>query len=455
MPDKNLIYVYIAIPVVFTLLCVLGIYKIARKIKQHRRIKQIKSAPEQQLVRSSVEFSGAIRAIDADNGITTKDMSKISNVESITCQDELGQQLTFSRCKGKLDKQLYREVTYSASDSVSHAIQLAIPAAQQVYTAIALSRMAPYGLFTATVNPVELSHFASDGTFTTIVRGSKNIVNHAGFQKIPGFGGFNPVAIAAIAFQAMAIVSGNYYLHQINQKLDAIKSSIQDIMRYHTSQDIGTLNYSHNRLLDITDHTENTDDDMEDIRVIKRDIGKLYNQYLVMYKQQKQELVDYRFAQVDVDQRMGRFSEEVQKFCVTAKICAASYQIYLQAALTEICVSMKSSIQKVKLDNMIKDANSICNNSFEDPSADFDWVQSYAKGILESMTWKEKLFGIGTEKRQNLLAPYETWTSDLHECVLMSKTDAPEKALSELQENKRILLMPGESNSSPRIFVPA
>lgn len=408
-------------------------------------------------IRTSIEFAGTIQNVENDNAIqSAEDLPAVQDIDSIVFQDGLGQQLSFNQVQSISKNATFREVTYTASDKASKVIQMAMPAGQQLYTATTLAQMAPNGLFTATVSPSQLSHFLKDGTYTTMIHGKSGVVTHAGFQKVPGLSGFNPVAIVTIAFQAMAMISGNHYMHLINQKLGTIEKSVQEIMAYNTDKDIGTLSYAQRRLTEITAHQTITDGDMEDIRAIKRDVGKLYDQYKIMYSQQLESTKNYRAARESVDKRMNGYYAEVNKFSTTAKICAWAYQICLQAALTEICVSMKRDVQNAEIQNMISDAISICRSTFEDPDVLYKWIERNAYKILDEKTIKESIIHIKEEKRLNLLAPARNISIDLKKAIRqVVETETSEKVIKSMQGDRQMLLIPGENGSQPRIFIPA
>ena len=449
-------YIIIAISIAIVIWGVIA-PKIKETQKKKKRTVAQKVMPitNQQIISTSIKFPGTIRSEEhSDTHITGEDY-ELSEVSSIVCQDALGQQLSFDRLNDFSASMAYREVTYTASDLASKAIQMAMPAGQQLYTVASLARMAPHGLFTATVDPAQLSHFLKDGTYTTMIHGPGGVTTHAGFKQIPGLSGFNPVAIVTIAFQAMAMISGNHYMVLINKRLSSIEDSIQEIMTYNTDHDLGILSYAQRRLIEITSHSTVTDSDMDDIRDIKRDVGKLYDQYRIMYSQQKENVRKYKAAKESADKRMSGYYAKVRSFLTTSKVCATAYQIYLQAALTEICVSMKRDVQRAELENMINDAANICNMRFEDVDARYDWIQNKAQKILDEKNFMENLMGIDEEKKRQLLAPVRQSTIELREFMNeVANTEVSEKTIRSMQEKKRMLLIPGENGAQPRIFIP-
>jgi len=84
-------------------------------------------------------------------------------------------------------------------------------------------------LFRASVNPDTLARY-QDGSISSMVIGNGSIKYHRGFEPE----GISPQAGLAVAMQAMAAMSGQYYMHQlsqqlreINRKLDELRSEIK------------------------------------------------------------------------------------------------------------------------------------------------------------------------------------------------------------------------------------
>ena len=458
MFSKTDTYTIIAI---FAFLVILGV--ILPRVQQSQRkknqvnLKREMPTPEQQVIRASIEFPGNIQSMDTDtsdyqvNGETCE----LSEVSSIICMDELGQQISFERLTDLSSTASYREVTYTASDMASKTIQMAMPAGQQLYSAASLAQMAPNGLFTATIDSAQLSHFLKDGTYTTMIHGPNGVSTHAGFKKIPGLNGFNPAAIATIAFQAMAMISGNHYMHLINQRLNSIEGSVQEIMTYHTDHDLGILTHAQRKLIDITAHSTVTQRDMDDIHDIIKDVGILYDHYKIMYSQQKKAIWEYRAEKGPADKRMNSYYSEVNRFIATAKVCAAAYQIYLQTVLTEICLFLKRDGQKAELENMINDAASICNIRFEASGAQYDWIQTKAQKILDEKIFMENIMGISDDKKRQLMTPAKQSSTSLQKYMNeVADTGSSEVLIQNMLERKQMLLIPGEHGSQPRIFIP-
>ncbi|MCL1847963.1 MAG: hypothetical protein FWF91_08410, partial [Coriobacteriia bacterium] len=87
------------------------------------------------------------------------------------------------------------------------------------------SKAAPNGLFTATAPLSDLMQY-SDGTVASIVMKGGEIANHSGFKEI-ALSVANPAAVVGAGMQAMAMISGQYYMDKISKQLEGIEHGIE------------------------------------------------------------------------------------------------------------------------------------------------------------------------------------------------------------------------------------
>ncbi|GEQ33856.1 hypothetical protein [Marinilactibacillus psychrotolerans] len=87
-------------------------------------------------------------------------LSETINVSELILQNNLGENLTFTRANIELNPaKKYREVKSTTSTVVSKTVQGALPFLASAQTVAGISKQAPFGLFTATVDPALLSKF--------------------------------------------------------------------------------------------------------------------------------------------------------------------------------------------------------------------------------------------------------------------------------------------------------
>ena len=135
-----------------------------------------------------------------------------------------------------------------------------------VLPAIAVNSMAisgAQGLFRATVNPSTLMKY-TDGTISSIIRGSKNITGKAGFQ------GANPAQIFAplLIFQVASIVTGQYYLQGITKQLAAISRRLEHLIHLHHNEKRAILKSGYDVLQRIASKRVFAQEDISELRSI-------------------------------------------------------------------------------------------------------------------------------------------------------------------------------------------
>lgn len=75
----------------------------------------------------------------------------------------------------------------------------------------------------------------------TLVKDGK-IVGQAQFEEVAQ--GLNSVDVTALAFQALSVVTSQYYLHNINTKLASLEDKMEDIIQHQTDQQAASIKSS-------------------------------------------------------------------------------------------------------------------------------------------------------------------------------------------------------------------
>jgi len=89
---------------------------------------------------------------------------------------------------------------------------------------VGLASSAVYGLYEATANPETLMHLSSGGLSSAVIENGK-IVSHAGFVQ-QGVTVFTPMII----FQLTSIVTGQYYMNNINKQLNFANEKLNELV---------------------------------------------------------------------------------------------------------------------------------------------------------------------------------------------------------------------------------
>lgn len=132
----------------------------------------------------------------------------------------------------------------------------------------------PNGLFSATVNPGLLTKFG-DGTFSTMVHGSQGIVQNAGYQAA-SVSVFAPLII----FQAMSMVTGQYYLNGISKQLESIDKKINKLVQLHHVERLAKIRYSVNLIKKLHLISHPNIEDMVSLKMMENEIGIIHEEYV-------------------------------------------------------------------------------------------------------------------------------------------------------------------------------
>lgn len=443
--------------------------KVSEKRKANKAQKDFEVIPPRTDMRETqAEFTMPIASSVSDVAVNDDAVDDLSTVTAITIKDEQGQELQLVRQNDEDDITQYRELEIaSVTHLSSSAVKVAVPVAQQMYSAAALAKAAPNGLFTATVSPGMLSHFAKDGSYTTMIHGANGVVRHSGFKAISGLSAVNPVMAVGIAMQAMAAVSGQYYLKLITSRLDSIEGQLNQIASLLTAQNLGVIRHSHKRLISICNHGALDDKDIQEIRSISNDVGQVYETYRELYEKQKRELSEYNPVGKGAQRLYDAYKKKVTEFYQTTQICALAYQVYLQAKLAEITVTYRLNPESAVLNDLRNDAVAIYNDPFDrklvtNPQTAFNWVLSKAEECLTRTNFGEELTGIldskskKEENRRKQLAPLRESTRAVSVYAdRMMDHRSSKQVLEGLDAPRKMLILPAKAEQRERIFIEA
>lgn len=131
-------------------------------------------------------------------------------------------------------------------------------------------------LFKATVNPSKLVQ--SKGGFLTVIRGENGqFKGSAPFQKA------NTFAVLS-AMQVASFVTGQYYMHQINEKLEIISQQLGNIESHLYDSDEGELRTAYNILFTLAKRENFSVVDKNDFSIAKAKINDKFSQYMQSFR---------------------------------------------------------------------------------------------------------------------------------------------------------------------------
>lgn len=422
----------------------LGIY-----VRRNKKSVQRNLPLQQNELKSSV----ANELADINNHSVSVIMSEI---RELILQDDSGNQLSFQRPKNNPMATKYQEVLAEGTKAGGHIVQGALPVLGQAHTIAELQRMAPNGLFTATADKAVLSHFA-DGTYTTMVRDSGNhLVANAGFKEVGQLSKVNPAVALGIGMQAMAAISGQYYMTQINGQLAEMSKNLDELIDMHHDEKMGILQNAQKRLAEITRRTIADESDIDEIRDIRNRIGEVYQEYETRLNREYDGTVEFSSDKWFVEKRVDSYSQLVDKLNFTMRICAEADKLRLQSEVAEIAVRMKVNARDPMLPELYEQLNDNFNNSLvkqlrEHPEAVFRPIIDNGEKIVgdgKDLGFidkdRDKLIQLITEKSKDTVELYST----------ADEKELAEQLIEEKDRSSEILMMIDEKGNQ-RVFVPA
>ena len=288
----------------------------------------------------------------SNNALTTTDnlLVHLSDVSEIVLANSLGQELTFKK-PSELTDARYMEVSVSGASS---AIQHAGQGAGNIYTLKQLGNIAGKELYTHPQARSALHDYGGGSYSSTFWGPDGKIVSHEGYQAFDAskaLAGVSPVMITMVAMQGMAIISGQYFLKQINSSMQALAKDIQELKEIHESEKRGTLTHCRKRLMEISQMQYCSEVDLNEIRSIANDAGKILEEYKERYYAAKRDAEKYWYSSGMVNKAMKEYNNKLYKMRYLLQVCMVADRIVDEARLTEFVVRQRININ----DPAIKD----------------------------------------------------------------------------------------------------
>lgn len=293
----------------------------------------------------------------SDNKIT----KQLNEIDEIVVSNPIGDELSLEKVPNdKLEvKKTYKEVFVSdLSLMTGNVSQVALQVANHGMTLAQIANQAPNGLFTATVNPTNLSKFAN-GTTTTMVRDSSgHLVEHAGFANIGLTSSVNPAIILSAGMQAMSAVSGTYYLHEINAKFTDIDAKLEELLNIHHDTNIGRLIAANKRLSEFSARQFVDITDLNAIKDYKKTADEIHEEYIYRLKRKTSEnknLSDINFT--------IRIAFEANKLSLFAELIEIGLRMKIGSQF-EIIKELTSQLKKNYFNSFYHNIESEVDNSY-------------------------------------------------------------------------------------------
>jgi hypothetical protein len=195
----------------------------------------------------------------------------------------------------ELQSKKYYKVDFSEIDFVTgQLLNVGLNQGREFLTFSELAKKAPNGLFTASTSVDNITQF-KDGSYSTMVRGANGqIQKHAGFVEVEGVvGGVNIANLVSIGMQAMSIVSGMYYLHEIHNQLSNLNSNMEELLNFRNDDHIGKLKAINKVLTEISDKEIIRESDINQLRRQREVANEIFESRFETYSRRKEQILGY------------------------------------------------------------------------------------------------------------------------------------------------------------------
>ncbi len=219
---------------------------------------------------------------------------------------------------------------------LQHAPALALSTAATVTNTYVL-RFAPAVSAQLATGSLTLMHSLEGGVRAVAVNSSGKIVAHG---TLVSTAALNPAAAALAAWQVMAMVTAQHYLHDLQQRLARIETGIADIKQWLEAHDIATLASNLRYIQSVGDLFQGrlvSEADMpvlrrkvEQLETIDRECGRVFTAFQMATRQAYDTFRTMRLGDT--------FTWNVEQNSTAALHTIADYERYARASLMAIVV---------------------------------------------------------------------------------------------------------------------
>jgi len=372
----------------------------------------------------------------------------------IICKNKKSDSITLTKVT-KNSRKKYQEVLTEVSNIGSGAVQASFPILGDKFTVDKIRKMAPNGVFTTSIDKNMLSKF-KDGTFSTMVRDENNhLVKNAGFKEINIESGLNLTEVLAMGMQACAFISGQYYMTQINSRLDMMDKKIDKLLKIEKNKSISVLKAVRERLGELIEQEYVDTTDLNELAILRNEVNKVYFDYDGRMNDDYEEVTEFSSGKWLVEERVDEFTEKIDELNFDMSICAEADKLRLQTTMVEIAVRLKLNVNDPKITQLLKKLKKDYDDSFIKQMNDYpDEIMNMIIENGECIVGTGKDFGLIDRDRDELMyiiteragAMIED-RNTIRECSLI------EKVLEESKKKMEVLLAVDEEGKQ-RMFVP-
>lgn len=398
------------------------------------------------------EEKGVVSKPLYERDLSAKNVVAISEIESLILKNGDGHELALTRPNmvQNAEKQ-YREIIVRGSSAVGQVAQGAMPILAKAQTLAQIAKAAPEGIFTATGSVQDLMRY-SDGTVASFIRKGNQFGTHSGFSEV-AISAANPAAVIGGAMQAMAMVSGQYYMNEISGQFNKIDKKLDKLIGYHHDEKVGILKYTNQKLYELT---SNTNVDAADIIACQRLAEKCGEVYFEYKTRLDGVSIDAKERWFNKSKELRELGESIDdsELNFTIQMCYQASELYEKCKLAEITVRMKIGNGQERFITekiaSISDGNSMAFHRNIRQYIDKHYVPVLEKATKIAEAKKISLLsGDTTAETENV----QRRRNQLLEIVADENIDLTESLLHSLNDSKEVLIIQSESPENQRVFV--
>ncbi len=400
-----------------------------------------------------------IKSADESTMMIQPSLETLSLVEKIEIDNRSGHKLTLLSLdpRNSLSSKKYQEITARGSAIGASLTQGAMPFLAQAQTLAQILKAAPNGLFTATAPLSELMKY-KDGTVGSIVMKGGKLSSHAGFQEIV-LTAANPAAVIGAGMQAMAMISGQYYMDKISKQLDGIEHGIERLIGFHHDENIGKLRSIENRMREIVNKTHVDDTDIITLQSGIRDADSI----LIEYSSRLERLSKTgEITEIQVRRLRSRISAakelqnlrantEEHELYYSFQICLFASKLILESKKAEFATRMKTG-ETEKAMEAFESFNVMFQQSFVNNATDF--LDALYKPINAKAEFLKQRQWVESKKSKQTLQSFESKKAELKEQIdLLIEGCSDDKMIHSFKDDCEVLYLPASDESEQRVFI--
>lgn len=377
----------------------------------------------------------------------------IADIESLILKDNEGHELALTRPHtAQSSEKRYREICVRGSSAIGHVAGGAMPVLAQAQTLSEIAKAAPNGLFTATA-PVQDLMKLSAGTVGSAVMKDGKIAAQAGFVEVV-VSAANPVAVVAGAMQAMALISGQYYMNEISKQLENVDRKLDKLIGYHHDEKIGVLRSANRELLELASKANVDAADIISCQRLEEKCGEVYFEYLTRLEGVTVGAKERWFNKPKELKELGASIDE-SELDFSIQMCYQASVLREKCKLTEIAIRLKiGSGQERFISEQVRILRRISDEAFHRNihlhiDEHYTPVLEKARKIAE--TNKIPLLFDASGEADIIQRRKDTISETLGESG--NDSSLTEKMLRSLCEPQETLILLGDTPDTQRVFV--